>query len=766
MSFYAHSLEIQPPENWETMAQHEQRVATRCARFLKRIHPDLEPWGDLLGRWHDLGKYQDEFQRKLLGESVQIEHAGAGAALAVNKDQQRGLPIAFAIAGHHTGLANAKANEVEYGPVKRRTLAERLKDNLAIVDKIMTKADSPLIEREIPELPNWVLDTKMPDESRRRSIDFFTRILFSALVDADRLATEWFYSDAEGKAVRQQELQYDSLDSLRKHLDRFVDAKTEKAKSEPTPINDLRARILEECRAATSQLAGIFSLTVPTGGGKTLSAMSFALRHALANGMDRVIVVIPYTSIIRQNALVYRVAFGPAEGVLDDRNVLEHHSGIDEQKAKEENEPAEIRRRIAAENWDAPIVVTTSVQFFESLLSDHPSQCRKLHRIANSVVILDEVQTLPPHFLLPIVDVLRELSENYKTSIVLSTATPPSLKKYFDNVQKIIPDPTALSKDPAARRVKTEWRVDVPVSYDAIAKEIRDEGIEQALVVVHRRKDAKTLAELLPAEKRIHLSAQMCPAHRIERLDEIDRRLEASEPCLVVATQLIEAGVDLDMPVVYRALGGVDSLAQAAGRCDREGKRTIAAGEPAGRLIVFRAETDPPGLTLRKALAATQTVHKRKQLSGETLDIFNPDHCIEFFEEFYAANELDRKHLQRERASLNFANVAAAFQMIEDGWSFPVVVPWPFIGENKDEGRRRADRFRDEPNQETPRALQPYIVQIPKGAADQLEADAIIEKWESSIGLPTCLFDETFYSSEFGIIVEEGMNPNPELLQV
>ncbi len=761
MPQYAHSLPGRSKRDWETLPQHEDRVARYCRKFLSRIDESLGDWGEILGRWHDLGKYHPRFQAKLDGNSIRFEHAGAGARLAAERMPKHGIPVQYAIAGHHTGLANQRDNDPAYHPTGRATLLERLQNNEAILDQIKDTVPSKTLDLPTPSLPGWILKATSRQEGCR-SLDFFTRILFSALVDADRIATQWFYATAKGETPRQSTLEYESLATLRDRLDSYIDKLCEQS-NDSLPINDLRNQVLESCRLAASKRQGIFSLTVPTGGGKTLSAMSFAVNHAIANGLDRVIVVIPYTSIIRQNAKVYRKAFG--DGNPDSRNVVEHHSGIDTQEAQKENWQAEKRREIAIENWDAPIIVTTSVQFFESLFSDHPSQCRKLHRIANSVVIFDEIQTLPPHYLSPIVDVLQELSSNYKASIVLSTATPPTLAKHFDQVHEIADDPTELAAHQAARRVVPEWRIAEPVPYAEIATELSREQIDQALVIVHRRKDAKVLAEQLSKTKRVHLSAQMCPAHRVRKIDEIDRRIKAGTPCLAVATQLVEAGVDLDMPLVYRALAGIDSLAQAAGRCDREGRRTQAAGKPAGRLVVFLAETNPVGGTLRKAFDCALELFHEKQLRSECLDIFNPDHCLEFFAKFYAINHPDPKHIQRERADLNFANVASAFNMIEDGWSFPVVVPWPFAGEEEGQGKRRADRYRENPTRETARALQPYIVQIPKKAADELRDNGIIEFVNNdSLALPTDLFDQEWYSDEFGLYFDDDTQVNPEIL--
>lgn len=771
MPYFAHSLKGQPSTAWETMAEHEQRVAVKCAEFLKRIHPDLEAWGELLGRWHDLGKYHPEFQAKIRGTRTQIEHAGAGARLAVVKSPHAGLASAFAIAGHHAGLANLENNAIEFGPVKRSPISQRLESNEKLLVEIESLLPESLKTILIPNLPTWIKREKSP-ENVRRTFSFFTRILFSALVDADRLATEYFYATAEGRVPSKKRLDYDSLETLRERIDEYIDAVSVNAGKNPTPVNKFRFQVLGACRNAANHPPGLFSLTVPTGGGKTLSAMSFALNHAIQHGLDRVIVVIPYTSIIRQNANNYRIALG-TDGRSDRFNVVEHHSGIDEQKAcyeSRESKEAEIRRRIAVENWDAPVIVTTSVQFFESLFTDHPSQARKLHRIAKSVVILDEVQTLPPHLLHPILDGLRELSRNYGTTVVLSTATPPALLQRdglangLKDVRPIIENPQQIAASPAARRVRVDWRIQDILTFEGLATELANISEPQSLTVVHKRKDAQQLAQQLPKEKRIHLSAQMCPAHRIQVIDEINRRLNNDEDCIVVATQLIEAGVDIDLPVVYRALAGVDSLAQAAGRCDREGKRTMAAGQPAGKLVVFLSETSPPGDTLQKAMSTTQALFLQKRTEGVELDIFNPTHCTEYFERFYGLNALDSKNIQRERAALNFANVGRAFQMIENNWSFPVVVPWPMSGPACGEGMRRAEDFRENPCRDTNRALQPYIVQIPKAAANAMANEGVIEFWEDSIGLPFATFDSNWYDKEFGIVMPNEKYTNPEKL--
>ncbi|HTQ40926.1 MAG TPA: DEAD/DEAH box helicase [Pirellulales bacterium] len=521
--------------------------------------------------------------------------------------------------------------------------------------------------------------------------------------------------------------------------------------------------MLDACREAAVSGPGFFSLTVPTGGGKTLSGMSFALRHAVRNKLERVIVVIPFTSIITQNAHCYQDAFGEL-AFSGKSNVLEHHSAIDQQKRAEEHSEQELLRQTAAENWDAPVVVTTTVQFFESQFSNHPSRCRKLHRIARSVIILDEVQTLPPRLLLPILHALKQLVRHYGCSIVLSTATPPALEARssfavgLKNVTPIIKDAGKLFSSPAARRVAVEWRIERPTPYEDIAAEMATH--QQALTIVHLRKDARQLCELLQPEGRFHLSALMCPAHRIERIAAVDNQLKARHVCRLVSTQLIEAGVDVDFPVVYRALAGLDSLAQSAGRCDREGLRTLRAGKPAGRFIIFRAITQPPPGTLRKGVETTQKLFELQSSEPRLvggLDLLNPDHALLYFEQFYELNHLDQNQVLREIGELNFATISEKFQMIADNGMRSIVVPWK-------EGRERAARYQAEPSLQTVRALQPYLVQVNKMYFDNIAGRGMIEVADNSIGLPTPLFSSDWYSDEFGLQPDPQADISPDAL--
>ena len=370
---YAHSLKDAPPERWHGLLEHLEDTAARAERFASSFAPG---WGRLAGLWHDAGKYQDAFQRRIGRDpdahcNESVDHATVGALIA---EQHRAATLAFVIAGHHGGLAD------------RERLRTRLSNKRELLEQARRGGLPSSLESEpLPAVPEWV-------RSDPEGQALWIRFLFSSLADADFLDTERFYQGVERDFGEPP-----SIADLRDQLDAFVDGLA--ARSPQTPVNAMRARVLADCRAAAELPRGAFTLTVPTGGGKTLAALSFALRHAAAHDLRRVIVVIPYTSIIEQTAKAYRDALGPDA-------VLEHHSGLDSDRETRRN-------RVASENWDAPIVVTTSVQFFESLYANRPSRCRKLHRIAKSVVIFDEVQTFPPGLLKPIECALGQLVSHY-----------------------------------------------------------------------------------------------------------------------------------------------------------------------------------------------------------------------------------------------------------------------------------------------------------------------------------------------------------------
>lgn len=676
MDFYADGNKSQK------LIMHIDGVRRNASLFSKEF--ECEAWGALLGDWHDLGKFMEAFQRYMHEGEQRIEHAVVGGRYATDQfdDPLRKLALQFAITCHHTGLQNSEI------------LRRRLIDAAQLVQDAIKNVPKDLLKRKLPEWPEWLIPPDTTTEKKiidewKRSLEFWIRMLHSCLIDADWLDAEKRDPDASKRPI------FPSIDILRDELDGYIDEKVAKEKERNwTPVNAQRKNVLDACRESAMTKAGYFSLTVPTGGGKTLSGMSFALNHAVKNKMKRVIVVIPYTSIIEQNAAVY------AE-VLGAKNVIEHHSNIDPEKDTERN-------RLAAENWGAPIIVTTNVQFFESLYANKNSRLRKLHNFAKSVIVLDEVQSLPPGLLYPILDAIRELREHYGCSIVLSTATQPALKKSksfmcgLEDVKEIIPDAMKLSRDLA--RVNIEWETGIITEYSGISERITKENMRRVLVVTHKRKDAKMLADLLP-EGTYHISASMCPLHRKDILNKVKKLLEnESLTVRLVSTQLIEAGVDIDFPVVFRALAGLDSISQTAGRCNREGK--IVNG---GRLIVFRATTEPPAGVLRLGKAITESLLNSDDVlrgNDSSLDLTSPVIFDTYFRLFYTGVQLDGAGVQNARASLDFPEVAKRFRMI-DSATYPVVVPYENAYEILD-----AVRTKLKPSRDDFRSLQTFIVQI------------------------------------------------------
>jgi CRISPR-associated endonuclease/helicase Cas3 len=733
MEFIAHTTANPDRSDWEPLRVHLEEVAALAGEFAAAF--GAGEWGRLAGLWHDLGKYHPRFQQRLGDESIRQPHSGAGAALAWDKGEH-GL-LTWPIAGHHSGLAN-KAN-----------LRGRLKGD-AVDELAGSRPNVPqdLLEESPPVAPPDIV----ADPARR---EMWIRFLFSALVDADRLCTERFCDGTRaakraGSAASIERL----VGLLEEELARIASSLSAEARERP--INQARAHIARACLEAAPLPPGLFALTVPTGGGKTLAAMRFALHHARAHGLRRVIVVIPFTSIIEQNARHYARIFGA-------ENVVEHHSNLDVERRRRENgESVADWQDLAAENWDAPIVVTTTVQFFESLFTNHPSRARKLHNVARSVVVLDEVQSLPPELLHTILDGLGQLVAWYGCSIVLSTATPPALRARdglpfgLQNVREIVDDPAGLAR--ALRRVRYEWpelsdldkRVD-PDRVDALWSELAAEvaANDTVLVVVHRRADARLLAKLLEArvgtDSVLHLSALMCPAHRLNVLEEVRSRLNAHLPCRLVSTQLIEAGVDVDFPVVYRALGGLDSIVQAAGRCNREGRLGL------GRVVVFRAPTMPPRGVPAKGFEAACVLLRAARAEGQPLEADDPETQDRFFRSLYTASDLDARGIQRLRCELQFEEVAKKFRMIEDGFTHTVIVPYKescrLAGELAEALKRGDPRLRDRF-----RALQPYTVSVHKSAFERIErAGALMEICE---GLHMLRPESAHhYGQKYGLVV-------------
>ena len=685
---------LTPEGRGHALRDHLQAVAAAAARF-------AGPFGSaeiayLAGLWHDLGRYTVGFQKMIQeanGFEAHLEgdaggprdHSSAGAIHAAQTLGLGGQFIAFAIAGHHAGLAN------------QSDLRERLrrKADLHGDDRCLARArdggaPADLLAAVAPSLPAHLLGDS-PDQHRRR--EMWTRMIFSALCDADFLDTEAFYR-ADQAALRGRS---PAIGELSSHLTQRIDAL--EAGAAPTEVNRVRAEVRRACAAAAREAPGVFSLTVPTGGGKTLASLAFALAHAEQHGLSRVVAAIPFTSIIEQSAHAYRDALS-IEGA-----VLEHHSALDPRRETAQN-------RVAAENWDAPVIVTTTVQLLESLFANRPGACRKLHRLARSVIVLDEAQSLPAGMLAPILNGLRTLVRDFGASIVICTATQPAFGKTrwldagFEGVREIVPaEARAFER---LRRVRTRWPgAHEPTSYDDRAEEIARE--RDVLAIVHRRDDARELTAALDRrlgdETTLHLSALMCAEHRSVVLAEIKARKQRGEPMRLVATQLVEAGVDLDFAVVYRALGGLDALAQAAGRCNREGRL-----DGLGELRVFVAPTRPPRGVPEAALAVTLDM-----LKGDAeLDLFSPSAFETYFRRLYSTRDLDVKRIQEARAALRFKDVAELFKLIDDDWSAPIVVPY---GDNAASKIEEIERLG--PSRDRLRAVQRLSVNVRRADRDR-----------------------------------------------
>jgi len=721
--FYA--AHISESKEIHRLEDHLNKVANRAAGYAAPFQSDQ--WAEITGRWHDLGKYSATFQKMIYdanGMEAHIEpevvgprnHSSAGALYAVEQMGVHGHVLAYLIAGHHAGLPDWYKVDAP-----GQALGERLADKQHLTDAL--KADIP------PE----ILDGKMPQQlpiGGSEGFALWVRMLFSALVDADFLDTESFY-DQEKAAQRGK---YPSTDELKGLFD--MDMQRMSQKADDTTVNRLRACILADCRKAGFQAGGIFSLTVPTGGGKTLSSMAFALEHALKHGKPRIIYAIPYTSIIEQTANTFRDIFGDS--------VIEHHSSLDP-------DCEDHKSRLASENWDAPIVVTTNVQFFESLFAARTSRCRKLHNIVNSIVILDEAQLMPPEFLAPILKVMKLLATHYGVTFVISTATQPALgtmKDSFgritlpglDDVQEIISDPDDLYCQ--LERVCIELPADFqsPRSWEDMAAEI--EAHKSVLAIVNTRKDARELFKLMP-EDSIHLSALMCGAHRSQVIAEIKQRLKEGMPTRVVSTQLVEAGVDLDFPVVYRAMAGLDSIAQAAGRCNREGR---LPGK--GKVVVFVPPKPPPAGHLLRAAQKSVSL-----LAGAGGDPLARGNFTLYFENFYADSNLDKEGIEAllkpegDLSNVQFRTAAMKMKLIKDT-GVPVLVPMD------EKSEKLIDLLKWQgPERGLMRKLQRYTVNVSQFWFDKMKARGDVEDVKVGLGL-YALVSPALYHKEFGLLLE------------
>ena len=589
-----------------------------------------EEQAELAGLSHDIGKYSKAFQDRLHGNPMRVDHSTAGAVECWKLQQPF---AAFAVAGHHGGLPNGGSR---MDPSDKNTLHGRLKKQR---DGLLKPYNAWVQELTLPhaEIPDFLKQCNAELEPV-----FFTRMLYSCLVDADFLDTETFMS---GKRRESSAESIDSLwDKLQKNLSGWFPPKGE--------LNTQRCKILSQCiQAGETQAPGLFTLTVPTGGGKTVASLSFALAHAKKHGLKRIIYVIPYTSIIEQTADKFRT-------ILGEENVLEHHSNIS-YDLQDEATPLTTQLANAAENWDMPVVVTTAVQFFESLYAYRSSQCRKLHNIAESVIVFDEAQMLPIPYLRPCVWAISQLVKNYKASALLCTATQPALDPLF---HEFLPECTIREICPASSFTaevfqRVTFQKTGRLTWDELAA--RMNSCHQVLCIVNSRKSAQEVYQRLEGDGTYHLSTLMYPAHRWKQLTEIRERLKQNLPCRVVSTSLIEAGVDVDFRTVFREQAGLDSILQAAGRCNREGKRPAAESF----VYIFEGEGKVP-------LLFSTAIGAGKQVLARYEDISSPEAIHEYFRQLLdlkgkAAQDKERILPLIQSEPFPFRTIAERFHLID-----------------------------------------------------------------------------------------------------
>jgi CRISPR-associated endonuclease/helicase Cas3 len=740
-----------PNGDWieHALEEHLREVARLAGKFASDFGSD--DWASLAGIWHDLGKYRTAFQHYIKkvsgyqksydpeahieGAPGRVDHSTAGAIHAIEKLGMQGRILAYLIAGHHAGLPDW--NSAESGQSSLFNRVEEGKKKGYLQEALLATPAMDILDQSRP--------ASLPPQG---SLALWIRMLFSCLVDADFLDTEAFMDG--DKSNRRGD--HPKLPELLSHFDNHMADKAANAKD--SNVNRTRAKVLHQCREKAALPSGLFSLTVPTGGGKTLSSMAFALNHAKHHGKQRVIYVIPYTSIIEQTAQTFKDVFGKD-------NVIEHHSNLDPDPEYEKS-----RSRLATENWDAPIIVTTNVQFFESLFAAKTSRCRKLHNIVNSVVVLDEAQLLPSDFLAPILHVMQDLaSPSYKVSFVLSTATQPAFSprpKFtgLKDVRELMDDPARLYTD--LKRVAAELPADfvTPRTWESIADELQQH--DSVLCIVNSRNDCRELHKLMPKET-IHLSALMCGQHRSRIIKYIKWRLKKKKPLRVISTQLVEAGVDMDFPVVYRALAGLDAVAQAAGRCNREGKQDEQGQFILGKVIVFvPPKPAAPGM-LRKAQQSGQEIMRLTEGDPLTRERFEA-----YFQHYYASlNSLDKADIvglldmhNRAEARIgefNFRTAAEKFRLIDEEGQTAVIVRY---GESKNLVAALETSQNMEPRQRRGilRRLQRYTVNIREHECKKLLASRDIVEVIPGIHVQS---SDTLYHPQLGLLMSRDVVFDP-----
>ena len=698
LTYFAHSPSDVHPDG-QLLLEHLQNVSALAAHFAAGFGAAAE--GAYAGMLHDIGKYSDVFQRRLGGAPVQADHATAGATAAYDA---RVAPTAFAVAGHHAGLPDLGTRyDTDTTLLGRMSAAYRA-----------TLPDFSAYRQEVTLPPP---PPSPPFRTSPEAMYAYTQMLFSCLVDAD-------WSDTGGET----EIHYASIDTLAARLDAHFAGFAERGELDRLR-NGIRAAVLGHADARQ----GLFSLTVPTGGGKTLTSMAFALRHAQVHGMERVIYVIPYCSILEQTAKIFKAVFGA-------ENVRLHYSAA-ELRAEGDADP----NAFVSERWDAPIILTTAVQFFESLYSAKPSRVRKMHHVCGSVIVFDEAQMLPTAYLRPCVSGICTLTEHFGCTAVLCTATQPSLDRL---IAEFAPSADLLELCPPVyadaevfRRVT--YRFEGSLSDDALVALLRD--TPRVLCIVNNRAEAQALYAALPQEGSYCLTTLLTPHDRTAALEAIRQRLSEGKVCRVVSTSLVEAGVDLDFPCVYRAIAGLDSIVQAGGRCNREGR-----GAAADSVVhVFVPEASAPRRLAQNIAAAERTISAHPDAIASAAAV--RDYFDFLLYTLKDAQALDRKAILDGVRKLAFRTVSDAFRLIDGEADVNLYIPG-------DGGDAYLSRLRDgERSRALFRAAAPFAVALPQHTAAELIARG---KAETLCENGAILLDSDCYNSETGFTLSEATKAN------
>lgn len=726
IEYYGHSLKGKDKSEWQLLKTHLYDTARQAKEFGEDAGVgDLAHTAALL---HDIGKYSKAFQARLDGNGRKVDHATAGAREVLNLFKNKALEktlataLAYCIAGHHTGLPDyGDSSDVDdAGTLLSRVEKKKLEDFTAY-------------KTEIDSASLVLKGRKLKTSNEAFSVAFMTRMIFSALVDADFQDTETFMGQVEkprGGHASIRELCQTFNTAIRK----FDNPQGE--------INLKRTETLKTCVEKANSEQGFFTMTIPTGGGKTLASMAFALNHAVKHDLKRVIYVIPFTSIIEQNAAVFKEYLG-------EDNILEHHSNFDWKKgnkatseeADDETREALDKLKLASENWDIPIVVTTNVQFFESLYANKSSACRKLHNIAKSVIVFDEAQMLPREYLDPCMLAVKELVTNYGASAVFCTATQPALNKRLPKVNftELTPNPQALFDFYKRVQVKN-----IGKTADAeLLEKIKEH--EQALCIVNTRRHAKGLFDQLDMDGSYHLSTLMCSTHRKQVLEEVRVRLKEGKPCRVISTQVMEAGIDVDFPVGFRALAGLDSIIQAAGRVNREMKRDVSD------VYVFDPETPfikRTPLFIKQGAAFTESVIRKFEGQVDSKAAIE-----EYFNSLYYVQGKEAFDVKRilscfdSGIEFEFKKAAEEFRMIDNN-TVSVVIPY------NEEAKNLIERARNHPYPFTfARQLQLYTVNIYEKEFEKLQSKGVIETVNDTYQVLIKKSMQEFYNEKTGLVL-------------